>query len=93
MDWSTIKHVCGSEKTARKRFKDLKIEMLQVQLEMIMFSINEYIKNTYEETDLTLEFELKQIEKNIKTLTECTFEHRIRVMVDQPTCAIHELEP
>jgi len=98
MDWSQIKHVCGSEETARKRFKELKIELLQACLAAIMFEINEYINNVgiYEkyadEKDVYLQFCLECIEKTIKTLTECTFEQRVRVMVDQPVCTIYDVE-
>jgi len=98
MDWYTIKHICGSEKTARKRFKDLKIEMLQRQLEMIMFAITEYINDAHlfknkKEQDDVLKINLKMSEEAIKVLTRCTFEHRIRVMIDQPSCTVYYLEP
>ncbi len=40
-----IRHVCASEETAKKRFKELKISMLQEELGSIMVDIDDYNNN------------------------------------------------
>jgi hypothetical protein len=93
-----IKHICASETTARKRFKELKISMLQDILESIMYEITEYINNDgiYKEypneKEEYLKFHMESCNENIKMTSACTFEKATTWIHDKPVCNIYELE-
>jgi len=93
-----IKHICASEATARKRFKELKISMLQDALGSIMFDITEYVNNDgiYEvypqEKEEYLQFAMKDRQESVKMLSACTFEETASSIHDKPACHLYELE-
>ena len=95
-----IKHICASESTARKKFKELKISMLQEELESIMVDIDDYNNSKYfyedcktqQEKDEHLAFHMEAIQKTIKLYANCTFEKAATSIHDKPVCDIYDLE-
>lgn len=93
-----IEHVCASEDTARKRFRELKISMLQEELGYAMAEIADYTNGEWiyaeypEEKDKWLEFSLRHYEERIKLYSACTFEKAVPSTREKPICSVYDLE-
>jgi len=94
-----IEHICASESTARRRFKDVKLHMLQRELHSIMFTLNDYIhgecifaNESTEEKNDHLQFSMEQHQKMIQMYDECTFDHVAESCQDKPVCSTYDLE-
>jgi hypothetical protein len=95
VDTFSIVNVCASEKTARKRFKELKITMLLDEISSIMFSISECNEGRYDEFidgKDDLDFIFDGHTRNLERISNSTFEKPVAGYLDVPYCKICKLE-